>query len=454
MTLMEETSEKHAGGRRGMVWDPRHASLLHVISEDAAASVYQLYAHVGVAEGSDPTFPTLLRLISDYEAPAPDLSIRSQSQQYRASIQECLDAVPHGADRLPRDLLSQILAVFRLAEIYVLPATAYVNEHQYHSSRDWLECPGIATADTVRFLRRFLLPPLEGVLDAERALEDEDLMMEEEEEQRMSYPSDVREKGAYWSLVWSLVRRGCLATAWDVLQTHSMYTTAVEGGRFSTSEEERAWSESMLQNWQQIGSVLSTAPLPGGRSTEHDDGATANEVGASHADSHLTIVPGMDVSYMDYVLWDIPSDDQEDEGGYAGDYPILFTPELAMQKYKLWRDFAMHVRQTNRLCREISQIDHMFQLLCGDWSTSKMPQAPFSSWAEQLCAELLYRTPDLRPRSIAARTLKLRRAFQEEEQEFPMVSIMQGNAGRAITELHELGGRSGAALPRTLVRQL
>jgi hypothetical protein len=66
----------------------------------------------------------------------------------------------------------------------------------------------------------------------------------------------------------------------------------------------------------------------------------------------------------------------------------------------------------------------------------------------------LYRTPDLRPRSIASRTMKLMKDFQEvnDERVNPIVSIMQGNAGRAISELYELGGRSGAALPTTLVR--
>jgi hypothetical protein len=32
-----------------------------------------------------------------------------------------------------------------------------------------------------------------------------------------------------------------------------------------------------------------------------------------------------------------------------------------------------------------------------------------------------------------------------------IIAIMQGNAGRTITELYDLGGGSGAAVPRTLV---
>jgi hypothetical protein len=33
-----------------------------------------------------------------------------------------------------------------------------------------------------------------------------------------------------------------------------------------------------------------------------------------------------------------------------------------------------------------------------------------------------------------------------------IVAIMQGEAGRAIQQMYELGGGSGAALPSTLVR--
>jgi Nup85 Nucleoporin len=468
MVLIEGNKEK--AGRHAIAWDPSHSSLLHVVSapDPSSLSVYQFYANVGVAAGSDREFSTLLRLISDYETncKSSNISIRLQSQQYRESIQECLReySKTDTADILQRNLLSEILSVFRLAEIYILPATSFMSDNNYESSsRSWLECPGIATADTIRFLRHYIFPPLEGMEEEKDSTHnmDED-MIDEDEQQRMTYPNDVQEKDLYWSLAFSLVCRGCLASAWDLLKTHTIYTTAFDGVRLLyMNEESRALSQATLLDWEQIGSVLLTAPLPGGRSTEHDTGTASasnqSEVAADNADISLAYVSGMDVSYMDFVLWDIPSDCPEDYPviAYAGDYPILFSPELAMQKYRLWHDFAIHVRQTNRLCRQIPHIDHLFQLLCGDWTTTKTLAFPFSSWSEQLCAELLYRTPDLRPRSIASRTRKLMRDFQEEnESTNPIVSIMQGNAGRAMTELNELGGRSGAALPTTLVRRL
>jgi hypothetical protein len=103
----------------------------------------------------------------------------------------------------------------------------------------------------------------------------------------------------------------------------------------------------------------------------------------------------------------------------------------------------------------------------------------FSSWPEQLCCELLYRTPDLRPRTIASRTAVIMKSYNIDNKENTMhsnndgsiesqqaqkqrsslfayeasiIAIMQGNAGRTISELYDLGGESGAAVPMTLVR--
>jgi hypothetical protein len=467
--------------------------------------IYTLGADTGVVGGSCTTYEltALVRLIAAYETNGLELlpartmqkrldhhyvaasknnsatttndsyaatcqSIRYQSQQYREAVQDCLtesaSAIGSNSgmiDPMGWDLMSKIHSILRLSEIYLLPTSTWTSSSSSSSNcagRDWLDCPGIATADTIRFLRRYELPPVEvdhSAGDDEDSRMDDDPRLQQQQQQHPIYPIDTDDKDVYWTLVVSLVRRGCLVDVWQVLQTHSLYRIALEGMQLTVmSDQDRSSSQSLLQDWEQIGSVLLTAPIPGGRSAEHDDETTSMNGGEFDRDDYvdLTHVNGLDVSRCDFKFWDIPSEsDDGPTASFMGDYPIMFTPDAALQKYRLWREYVTHVRRTNRLCRQIPFLDEMFQMLCGDWTTNTFS---FKTWSEQLCAELLYRTPDLRPRSIAARAAKLVKNYVESDDDnhaHPIVSIMQGNAGQAMSELYFLGGRSGAAVPTTVV---
>jgi hypothetical protein len=43
---------------------------------------------------------------------------------------------------------------------------------------------------------------------------------------------------------------------------------------------------------------------------------------------------------------------------HPGDYPIIFAPDIAVQKHQKWSDYAKYVCKNNRSCRKVPQLDH------------------------------------------------------------------------------------------------
>ena len=75
----------------------------------------------------------------------------------------------------------------------------------------------------------------------------------------------------YWKLLYTELFRGELDRARDLLQRHQAYQAAqalIENDNAS----DRRLAQSMMDGFQMMESILKYAPIPGGRSSEHDDG--------------------------------------------------------------------------------------------------------------------------------------------------------------------------------------
>ena len=474
-----------------------------------------------------------------------DDKINSNNKNTKANSEDD----PNNAPPMEKQLLHQMNSILYLSEIYLLPppssssitssgrGNSHVSHHHnneeeanertyYYSDgtvRNWFDCPGIATADTIRFLRQcVLLPPPLSSADGQRRKYSDDMMYEVDEEDDVDdyhifnhadYPNDE----AYWEQLLQYCKYGYLHLAWKMLQTHPWYIQSLNlihshqnnfyedsdsGGSSSNANDpiSRASAQSIVNEWKQIGSVLLTAPIPGGRCPSFHTGNSddMNDILPSDHDYDLTSVDGLNVSSTDYQYWDIPTSSSSsniiNHAAINSDRPMIYMPEIAIQKHQFWLDYVKHVRTNNRLCKRLKYFDTMMQLLGGDYGSMKRHRmhsdvvdqranlndqhSLFSSWPEQLCCELLYRTPDLRPRSIASRTAvimqqyhsnnnnamprrdqknRTNRPFSEQSSssfsayESSIIAIMQGNAGRTIVELYDFGAGSGAAVPRTLV---
>jgi hypothetical protein len=76
----------------------------------------------------------------------------------------------------------------------------------------------------------------------------------------------------------------------------------------------------------------------------------------------------------------------------------------------------------------------------------------FQSWSDAFCAELLYQRPELSPRDFYPRIKRVMEKYGAiSPLENALLSVMQNNAGRVVSLLHDFGGFSGAALPATMV---
>lgn len=352
-------------------------------------------------------------------------------------------------------LLSAVYSVMHLADIY-LPLVAPTwssggNDASKYGpgdeiclgGGDWNAIPGYVTADTVRYLRLHLLSPPE-LVDAKIPA-----MIDSHSPEH--YPDRL-----YWKFLTRLVLRGCLEQAWAVLTVHSLYNhaqVAIE----ENWQTERATGQQIIADFEPIRHALLRAPLPGGRSADydddHDNNAGRDEEMHYDEDIDEMAADGLDVSTSDYRFWDVAAAAATSMTAMGGDYPILYSPEAAIRKHRQWQEYVLYVRRTNSLRHKVPELDHLLAILGGDFTN-----VAFENWAEQLCAELLYRTPDLRPRNMSARTRRLLNDHYGNGDDTPpaeyaaVVSIMQGEAGRAVEELFQYGGGSGAALPSTLVR--
>jgi hypothetical protein len=285
--------------------------------------------------------------------------------------------------------------------------------------------------------------------------------------------------------------------------------------------------------------VLLRAPLPAGRNDEYDTallGGTPPEF-VEHQDDHEIdpgdyyddsssdidnntdmdynhFLQGLDVAPRDYKYWEesmgtaATNATAAAAAGAGMDLPILMSASgtaTAMRKHATWQRFVQDLRPHFALSRRIPELDtHVLAILAGDFEnaygmsssggssrsngvgdsdgngTGNTVGVPFASWVERLCAELLYKRPNLSPRelhSVTRRTMKQfmgisssssgrrrggdkknddndeteRLLMEQSPMAVMILQIMQGRAGQAIENMYLLGGGSGAALPTTLV---
>lgn len=410
---------------RSVWWAPQTPSLLTINEvgrkNGGAAPLltqYPLYADTGVSCNAH-EFTALLKIIAAHEdffaGNSSDLldesqSIKVLSKKYRDAIRDCRndwdEELGHDQLDVNLELLTFVYCIMHLSDIYLL------------SPPENLDKPGSVTADTVRFLR----------LHYGLGAKPEDLAIMRESE----YPEQY---DGYWRYVRSLIYCGCLEEAWNMLSVHSLFRMA---SAFDPDADPgfAAKAHEIRYGFLQLKELLFFAPLPGGRTDVFDEEENTIEIDESIAET--TTMEGIDLAPTDYKFW-------ESENAY-GDYPISFSPETARRKHRRWREHVESVRASSTLAHQIPEIDSILAVLTGNFANAPT----FASWAEQFCAELLYKTPDLRPINCSNRARKIMKDFGRVDD--AIVSIMQQEAGKAIEQIYQFGGGSGAALPSTLVR--
>lgn len=247
----------------------------------------------------------------------------------------------------------------------------------------------------------------------------------------------------YWKLLQTLVLRGCLDDAWNLISRHSLFRRCFE--KAEVLDEYHALTiEQDKEGFRVLQSLLLSAPLPGGRSEWNDSGLTAADDNDQEQDDNTMLLDG--VPRDAYKLWDSKWYSSGEDGG-----PLTFNPHAAISAIKVWRRAVIDNAALHGLVRRIPQLQtNVIDVLSG-----KFDVVVFDSWSEALCAELLYQRPNLSPKDMHVRTeavMKKMGAPVATGSDDVVLSVMKGDAGRALEVLYNLGGSSGAALPATMVR--
>lgn len=207
------------------------------------------------------------------------------------------------------------------------------------------------------------------------------------------------------------------------------------------------------EGFQALKDILLSAPLPGGRSSQEDlvfcaeDDDNEDGKGGQQANRDTSVVEeeyieGIPISA--YRLWETNDTDRG-----SGDFPVNFDPHAAYQVYQLWKESVNGIPALQRLRRRLPELNRVLCLLSGDFRYTE-----FDSWQEELCAELLYKIPNIRLVDMSTRTALVMKKFSDPPKEFDPVilNIMKGNAGRVIQIMYDfLAGGSMAALPAVMV---
>ena len=375
-------------------------------------------------------------------------ALKALSVQYRRALRVCLDDwredIDHndgdGIDKKNYDLLRTMLSLLHISDIF-LPLLVRREPYEmmaYESNQ--LDGPGVATADTVRYLRHHLLGKPCGEYDD--AVLDEML--------KSAFPEEFGDGQLYWKYVTKLLLRGCLEEVWEVLSKHSWYKKSARAAEYPQEDAEnreqshlQARLEEAYYDFMVLKDILSRAPLPGGRNTLFDDGLTSPEED-NDIDDAAYHLDDLDIDPSDYTLWEL---------GVMSETPgEAFTAEsAAIERHKLFTNYVKDLRRRGfRLCRRVPEIQGILSILCGDFSV-----VVFDFWAEKLCAELLYCHPNLRPSRISERARSIMKECPVEEDAKMhyecLLDIMEGNAGRALQMMWVAGGAGQAALPNTVV---
>jgi hypothetical protein len=439
-----------------MAWDPRAPATLLLPTVDADASnnnnkdgapssffMNTTISHDGVGCNTHET-SCLMNLLDAndvyLESKVGNLAHKSLSKVYRKALCECLegwdkelaskgDDVDLAVHTESLELLKIAYAVTHLSETFLLLAP---NDSALDYYENTSLLPGAVTADTVRYLR------LHHMGDASAGADESvvDQMLDS------LHPDQVGGGTVYWKLVVSYLVRGCLEEAWALLSRHSICRRSFDDTIEALDEYHETTLAEDREGFLALRDILLSAPLPGGRNDEHDDGNEEEE--GEDEEEIQEYLEGIPASA--YRLWETGQASRE---GAGGDYPATFNPHAAQHVYRNWKQALAALPALHKLKRRVPQLNTLLAILSGDFK-----RIEFDSWAEALCAELLYKLPNLRPDDMnvrAARVMEQYGVFTKGGFEEVVLSVMKGNAGRVIQVMHELGGGSGAALPAVMV---
>lgn len=373
----------------------------------------------------------------------------------RSAIQGCLASwedsddptLKSGANDKNLEYLKLSLAVLQLSDIF-LPLlqqgqNLFMSSNSFQSA-DAFQRKGSVTAPLIRFLRYHYYP---DILDHSEL--DNMLQAKQPEIYDDGHFDQHGGQSLFWVYVETLVLRGCLKQAWDVLKRHSVFQAALSA---LDDEEMSGESLSIVESFMALKHLMLNAPLPGGRddafdeeiflpedqgdTMEEDDDDLDARLGFEQGLKGLLVEPG------DYLLW-------ESGGGHDG--PILHLDRLATadMKHREWQRFIREsfVNQIN-FGHRVPELGSILKIMMGETISVATQQ----SWMGRLCARLLYKTPFLAPRTMENLANREMDQSESEDGMFEiLVSIMGGHASQTVEALYKLGGGSSAALPTTLV---
>eukprot|EP00536_Pseudo-nitzschia_multiseries_P000145 jgi/Psemu1/62505/estExt_Genemark1.C_30027 len=362
-----------------------------------------------------------------------------------------------------QDLLKAAYAVTHLSEVFLLVPSRKDDSASFMMDTGGgfgyeetiLGLPGAVTADTVRYLRLHHLGDAADLVDPA-------VLEELYEVLAPDLYGDETYGGTGGSLYWELLEayfvRGCLEDAWALLSHHSIVRRFLdlEEQEGSLNEYQAASLAEDRDGFLALKNILLSAPLPGGRSNEFDEGFAADREDSAAAEgsdptADEELIDGISTSA--HRLWETGSG--SGSNARTGDYPVGFEPHAANQVHQYWKQAIDGIPALQRLRRRLPQLNRLLALLRGNFR-----DVTFGSWQEELCAELLYKTPGIRLEDIhvRAKALMERHAGRETEEIVAIdeifLTIMKGNAGEAVRALHGFGGGSGAALPAVMTSLL
>ena len=391
------------------------------------------------------------------------------------------------------DLLKLTLAITHLAEIYLCGSDFDDDDDQYGTNTNGggfqlITSPtttmpkkeqnqmGIVTADTIRYLRYHILEDIDIYI--ENILGDEcsiDELLESNQPEHwvpQQYNSaDFNNLTPFWALVRTLVQRGLMKDAWNVLCRHSACVRAQEKLENASSATGRSGGymdqtiREDLEAFALIEKLLLFAPIPGGRTEDHDSG-----LGMSNDEDEDMI--GEDdnddwwngISSSAFKLWNTSNYNQVGQQVTPMkrklESPLDFNIYAVMNVYKSWKMLISSLLKSNSALRNLNRRIPNLQSCVWDVIVNTQDSYVESdSWAERVISELLYVRPNIPKREIFVRVnahmkqcgIHTDDINVQQRMENILLEVMRGNAGSVIEALHKFGGASGAALPATMV---
>ena len=386
-------------------------------------------------------------------------ALRQLSKDYRKAFDNCINEWSEDLEKrdeeleekekkdnqVSLELLRSTYAIAHLSEIFLLlpnsqqDYTGIIDNVGYGYEGDVWNLPGGVTADMVRYLRKHHFGDINNLFDSS----DVDGIYE-------LYQPD-QNGNIYWKMVEAFVTWGCLEDAWVLLSRHSIVRRLME--MEEQQENNNVFNDYQTaslaedrQGFQALMGILLSAPLPGSRNNNFDDGFDGSEDNESPQEMEGEHIEGIPTSA--YRLWETSSG--------TGDNFAKFEPKEANMVHRHWKQAIDTLPPLQRLRQRIPQLHKVLCLLAGNFRDIE-----FDSWQEELCAELLYKNPNIRLMDINVRAAALVAEYARSSMDgnndgtkpidAMLLNVMRGNAGEVLKALYEFGGGSGAALPAVMV---